>query len=138
MVRVICQSVAENPGNGALAEVKILIRDIVSTVVLSESERWRRWNKIKAIRHGVKSFRPMFRPCWVGRGDGDESGARRHNASRVKFLPLAWAGMPKTKLSRNSDSPHQQYFGQRASYNVYWQKVDLRFVSYALTLLPMR
>ncbi|VVH56975.1 hypothetical protein BAZOLSSOX_2616, partial [uncultured Gammaproteobacteria bacterium] len=26
--------------------------------------------------------------------------------SRVKFLPLAWAGMPKTSFRKNSDSPH--------------------------------
>jgi hypothetical protein len=25
---------------------------------------------------------------------------------RVKFLPLAWAGMPKTSFRKNSDSPH--------------------------------
>jgi hypothetical protein len=25
--------------------------------------------------------------------------------SRVKFLPLAWAGMPKTSFRKNSDSP---------------------------------
>jgi hypothetical protein len=24
---------------------------------------------------------------------------------RVKFLPLAWAGMPKTSFRKNSDSP---------------------------------
>jgi len=26
--------------------------------------------------------------------------------SRVKFLPLAWARMPKTSFRKNSDSPH--------------------------------
>ncbi|MCK5869929.1 MAG: hypothetical protein KAG45_04700, partial [Methyloprofundus sp.] len=26
-------------------------------------------------------------------------------SGRVKFLPLAWAGMPKTSFSKNSDSP---------------------------------
>jgi transposase-like protein len=29
-----------------------------------------------------------------------------HMTSRVKFLPLAWAGMPKTSFRKNSDSPH--------------------------------
>ncbi|WP_280175598.1 hypothetical protein [Bathymodiolus platifrons methanotrophic gill symbiont] len=27
------------------------------------------------------------------------------NSGRVKFLPLAWAGMPKTSFRKNSDSP---------------------------------
>ncbi|WP_221901507.1 hypothetical protein [Bathymodiolus platifrons methanotrophic gill symbiont] len=27
-------------------------------------------------------------------------------SGRVKFLPLAWAGMPKTSFRKNSDSPH--------------------------------
>ena len=27
-------------------------------------------------------------------------------SSRVKFLPLAWAGMPKTSFRKNSDSPN--------------------------------
>jgi hypothetical protein len=26
---------------------------------------------------------------------------------RVKFLPLAWAGMPKTSFRKNSDSPRK-------------------------------
>ncbi|ORU95040.1 MAG: hypothetical protein A6F70_10565 [Cycloclasticus sp. symbiont of Bathymodiolus heckerae] len=26
-------------------------------------------------------------------------------SGRVKFLPLAWAGMPKTSFRKNSDSP---------------------------------
>ncbi|WP_221899592.1 hypothetical protein [Bathymodiolus platifrons methanotrophic gill symbiont] len=29
-------------------------------------------------------------------------------SGRVKFLPLAWAGMPKTSFRKNSDSPHGQ------------------------------
>jgi hypothetical protein len=29
---------------------------------------------------------------------------------RVKFLPLAWAGMPKTSFRKNSDSPHFLYY----------------------------
>jgi hypothetical protein len=28
----------------------------------------------------------------------------------VKFLLLAWAGMPKTSFRKNSDSPHFTYF----------------------------
>jgi hypothetical protein len=28
---------------------------------------------------------------------------------RVKFLPLAWAGMPKTSFRKNSDSPLEKY-----------------------------
>jgi hypothetical protein len=27
-------------------------------------------------------------------------------SGRVKFLLLAWAGMPKTSFRKNSDSPH--------------------------------
>ncbi|ESS72769.1 hypothetical protein MGMO_45c00010 [Methyloglobulus morosus KoM1] len=29
-------------------------------------------------------------------------------SGRVKFLPLAWAGMPKTSFRKNSDSPKAQ------------------------------
>ncbi|WP_221901814.1 hypothetical protein [Bathymodiolus platifrons methanotrophic gill symbiont] len=29
-------------------------------------------------------------------------------SGRVKFLPLAWAGMPKTSFRKNSDSPQFQ------------------------------
>ena len=29
-------------------------------------------------------------------------------SGRVKFLPLAWAGMPKTSFRKNSDSPQQR------------------------------
>jgi outer membrane receptor protein involved in Fe transport len=32
--------------------------------------------------------------------------ARQFISSRVKFLPLAWAGMPKTSFRKNSDSPN--------------------------------
>ncbi|SMG64873.1 hypothetical protein BMETH_2801130330565, partial [methanotrophic bacterial endosymbiont of Bathymodiolus sp.] len=28
-------------------------------------------------------------------------------SGRVKFLPLAWAGMPKTSFRKNSDSPRR-------------------------------
>nr|WP_087871177.1 hypothetical protein [Bathymodiolus platifrons methanotrophic gill symbiont] len=28
-------------------------------------------------------------------------------SGRVKFLPLAWAGMPKTSFRKNSDSPQE-------------------------------
>jgi hypothetical protein len=30
-------------------------------------------------------------------------------SGRVKFLPLAWAGMPKTSFRKNSDSPLQGF-----------------------------
>ncbi|ORU94989.1 MAG: hypothetical protein A6F70_10445 [Cycloclasticus sp. symbiont of Bathymodiolus heckerae] len=32
-------------------------------------------------------------------------------SGRVKFLPLAWAGMPKTSFRKNSDSPQVFYPG---------------------------
>jgi hypothetical protein len=35
---------------------------------------------------------------------GDVWGAEGISG-RVKFLPLAWAGMPKTSFRKNSDSP---------------------------------
>ena len=35
-------------------------------------------------------------------------------SGRVKFLPLAWAGMPKTSFRKNSDSPRKvQRFSHR-------------------------
>ncbi|MEO1886945.1 MAG: hypothetical protein ABGX72_06200 [Methyloprofundus sp.] len=41
--------------------------------------------------------------------DGSGEVARTQGAEgisgRVKFLPLAWAGMPKTNFRKNSDSP---------------------------------
>ena len=50
----------------------------------------------------------MFRPL-VGSGRGDEVTRTNRGAEgisgRVKFLPLAWAGMPKTSFRKNSDSP---------------------------------
>ena len=39
------------------------------------------------------------------RGTQDELGRRQALSGRVKFLPLAWAGMPKTSFRKNSDSP---------------------------------
>ncbi|WP_167374374.1 hypothetical protein [Bathymodiolus platifrons methanotrophic gill symbiont] len=33
------------------------------------------------------------------------SGQPKALAGRVKFLPLAWSGMPKTSFRKNSDSP---------------------------------
>jgi hypothetical protein len=41
------------------------------------------------------------------RGKQDGWGAVG-NGGRVKFLPLAWAGMPKTSFRKNSDSPNKQ------------------------------
>ncbi|MGZ8188321.1 MAG: hypothetical protein ACXWTN_06105, partial [Methylosarcina sp.] len=38
------------------------------------------------------------------RGEQDGWGAVG-NGGRVKFLPLAWAGMLKTSFRKNSDSP---------------------------------
>ncbi|WP_140414064.1 hypothetical protein [Bathymodiolus platifrons methanotrophic gill symbiont] len=35
-------------------------------------------------------------------------------SGRVKFLPLAWAGMPKTSFRKNSDSP-QKYANKESS-----------------------
>ncbi|TXL07958.1 hypothetical protein BMR09_04040 [Methylococcaceae bacterium CS3] len=31
-------------------------------------------------------------------------------SGRVKFLPLAWAGMPKTSFRKNSDSPRSLFY----------------------------
>jgi hypothetical protein len=46
-------------------------------------------------------------PCLgVGRGEVTRTNRRAEGInSRVKFLPLAWAGMPKTSFRKNSDSP---------------------------------
>jgi hypothetical protein len=38
---------------------------------------------------------------------------------RVKFLPLAWAGMPKTSFRKNSDSPRQKVKMPRLSANTW-------------------
>ena len=52
---------------------------------------------------------PMFRPpVGSGRGDEDVSGRRRHS-SRVKFLPLAWAGMPSKRAFAKMATPRTRY-----------------------------
>jgi hypothetical protein len=58
----------------------------------------------------------------VKRGKQDGWGAVGMSG-RVKFLPLAWAGMPKTSFRKNSDSP----IGQRLAPHIYSEQeiVDL-------------
>jgi hypothetical protein len=45
-------------------------------------------------------------PCRVWDESSRTAGAAEGISGRVKFLPLAWAGMPKTSFRKNSDSPH--------------------------------
>jgi hypothetical protein len=40
-------------------------------------------------------------------------------SGRVKFLLLAWAGMPKTSFRKNSDSPHFELFQQVIFFVMY-------------------
>ena len=70
--------------------------------------------KQKAFRHAVQSFEGVLRSqhrVYDGRGEvartQDVWGAE-DISGRVKFLLLAWAGMPKTSFRKNSDSPHQK------------------------------
>jgi hypothetical protein len=65
----------------------------------------------KAFRHAVQSFEGVLRSqhrVYDGRGEvartQDVWGAEGISG-RVKFLLLAWAGMPKTSFRKNSDSP---------------------------------
>jgi hypothetical protein len=65
----------------------------------------------KAFRHAVQSFEGVLRSqhrVYDGRGEvartQDDWGAEGISG-RVKFLLLAWAGMPKTSFRKNSDSP---------------------------------
>jgi hypothetical protein len=61
---------------------------------------WSRSREFVAVR--VKRPKPVAGPqleLW------DATEYDYYN-SRVKFLPLAWAGMPKTSFRKNSDSPH--------------------------------
>ena len=37
-------------------------------------------------------------------------------SGRVKFLPLAWAGMPKTSFRKNSDSPRKKSLKKNGVY----------------------
>ncbi|WP_140414183.1 hypothetical protein [Bathymodiolus platifrons methanotrophic gill symbiont] len=46
-------------------------------------------------------------------------------SGRVKFLPLAWAGMPKTSFRKNSDSPQD--------LRLMWVKTEL----VGVTLIPL-
>jgi predicted nucleic acid-binding protein len=46
----------------------------------------------------------MDTPCWVSSERSRTAGAPKALISRVKFLPIAWAGMPKTIFRKNSDS----------------------------------
>ena len=50
---------------------------------------------------------PMSRPLVVGRDEVTRTNRGAEGiGGRVKFLPLAWAGMPKTSFRKNSDSSH--------------------------------
>ncbi|TXL14492.1 hypothetical protein BMR05_07020 [Methylococcaceae bacterium HT4] len=67
--------------------------------------------KKKAFRNAVQSFEGVLRSqhrVYDGSGEvartQDVWGAEGISG-RVKFLPLAWAGMPKTSFRKNSDSP---------------------------------
>ncbi|WP_140414138.1 hypothetical protein [Bathymodiolus platifrons methanotrophic gill symbiont] len=40
-------------------------------------------------------------------------------SGRVKFLPLAWAGMPKTSFRKNSDSPHSLRLLLQTAWDLY-------------------
>jgi hypothetical protein len=71
------------------------------------------------IRHGKKMpgvsshfdhtlGRPVMGQQVLNLGYSCEHGFARGAegiSGRVKFLPLAWAGMPKTSFRKNSDSP---------------------------------
>ncbi|TXL15363.1 hypothetical protein BMR04_11820 [Methylococcaceae bacterium HT3] len=69
-------------------------------------------DKIKGIpKNAVQSFEGVLRSqhrVYDGNGEvartQDVWGAEGISG-RVKFLPLAWAGMPKTSFRKNSDSP---------------------------------
>ena len=73
--------------------------------------------KQKAFRHAVQSFEGVLRSqhrVYDVRGEvartQDVWGAEGISG-RVKFLLLAWAGMPKTSFRKNSDSPRQKKGG---------------------------
>ncbi|MGZ8189330.1 MAG: hypothetical protein ACXWTN_11260, partial [Methylosarcina sp.] len=50
---------------------------------------------------------------WLGikREEQDDGWGAEGKSGRVKFLPLAWAGMPKTSFRKNSDSPKPKMRG---------------------------
>ena len=52
-----------------------------------------------ASSHGVARVTMLMVAERAGR-----IGAAEGNGRRVKFLPLAWAGMPKTSFRKNSDA----------------------------------
>ena len=60
----------------------------------------------------------MFPDPLLGRDEVTRTnrGAEGIN-SRVKFLPLAWAGMPQTSFRKNSDSPHNLVFGRVVAFS---------------------
>jgi hypothetical protein len=52
-------------------------------------------------------------------------------SGRVKFLPLAWAGMPKTSFRKNSDSPNHFVFKNHCLTDIkyYFHLLILQYVS---------
>ncbi|TXL00879.1 hypothetical protein BMR02_04815 [Methylococcaceae bacterium HT1] len=48
-------------------------------------------------------------------------------SGRVKFLPLAWAGMPKTSFRKNSDSPHSLQLASEKPISKVRQQFTLNF-----------
>ena len=46
-------------------------------------------------------------------------------SGRVKFLPLAWAGMPKTSFRKNSDSPSLKIMETELSEVVIFSEVSM-------------
>ena len=70
------------------------------------------YDHFKVSFHSLKIFTSLklrFQDFQRGseRGDEDESGRREGIRGRVKFLPLAWTGMPKISFRKNSDSPER-------------------------------
>ncbi|MGZ8214641.1 MAG: hypothetical protein ACXWTP_09095 [Methylosarcina sp.] len=57
----------------------------------------------------------------IKREEQDGWGAEG-KSGRVKFLPLAWAGMPKTSFRKNSDSPID-FYGRLVSFQGYRKRL---------------
>jgi hypothetical protein len=85
----------------------LVVRDSRRAVVLSESEGSPEGeDKIKGHPTRRQVIWSLCSDPLLGRDEVTRTnrGAEGVN-SRVKFLPLAWAGMPKTSFRKNSNSP---------------------------------
>jgi hypothetical protein len=71
-----------------------------------QRKKTRRKEKSKPISIKFLKISPFMADPLLGRDEVTRTNRGAEGiGGRVKFLPLAWAGMPKTSFRKNSDSP---------------------------------